>query len=347
MKRLICTLLCCALLILVPVGFADYEGEPQQCISLSLAGNASTGYQWMAISSDETVAYVDDLGITESGSDTHLLGAPEVRGYRICGAQAGSAEIQFTYSRPWESKQMYCFTIPVAVDESLNVTGGSEITLPAVSGGWQTDAERGDILEVTPQEMEGDSQRFALTALTDGYDALRFHPANGENMESFTFQFVCKDDVVNITEITFRFQEEDAPFAPEFLFTTTDFFGETVTEQIFAGHNLTILNFWEPWCGPCVSEMPALEQISQDYAAQGVQVIGVYSTPNAEADVQTVLDYTGVTYPILRYTNDFDFLQTGYVPTTVIIGSSGNIVKSSFAGALDYDGWAELIEELL
>ncbi len=347
MKRLICTLLCFALLTIVPTGFADYEGEPQQCISLSLAGNASTGYGWTATSSDKAVAYVDDLGITESGSDTHLLGAPEVQGYRICGAKAGNAEIQFVYSRPWESKQMYCFTVPVSVDESLNVTGGSEIILSTVSGSWQVNAEQGGILETTPGEVNGGSQHFTIAALADGYDTLRFYPEDGQGGEYFAFQFISENGAVTLTEITFRFQEADTPFAPEFLFTTRDFSGETVTEQIFAGHKLTILNFWEPWCGPCVAEMPALEQISRDYADRGVQVIGVFSTPNADEDVQTVLDYTGVTYPILRYTDDFDFLQTGYVPTTVVIGSSGNIAKSSFAGALDYDGWVELIEELL
>lgn len=344
MKRLICTLLCFALLTFSPICFADYEGEPQQCILLSLACNASTGYGWTATSSDEAVAYVDNLGIAAPETDSHLLGAPEIQRYRICGAKAGNAEIQFTYSRPWESKRLYRFTIPVSVDESLNVTSGSEITF---SGHWQAIADQSGILEATSQEIGEDSQHFALTALADGCDTLCFFSEDSQGTECFAFQFTSENGTVQLTEITFLWQEADAPFAPEFLFTTTDFSGETVTEQIFAGHSLTILNFWEPWCGPCVAEMPALEQISQDYADQGVQVIGVFSTPNADEDVQSVLDYTGATYPILRYTSDFDFLQTGYVPTTVIIGSSGNIAKSSFAGALDYDGWAELIEELL
>lgn len=345
MKRLICALMCAALLLFSPLCFADYEGEPQQCILLSLACNPSTGYQWTVTSSDEAIAYVDDLGITSQEADSNLVGAPENQGYRICGAKAGNTEIQFSYSRPWENEAIYCFTVPVAVDENLNVISGSEIILPGDDDVWQPTAEQGNILKVTPLESEDGFQHFALSALSDGFDTLQFYPEAGA--EYFRYQIICKDDIVNITEITFGAQQEDTPFAPEFLFTATDFSGETVTEQIFAGHNLTILNFWEPWCGPCVSEMPALEQISQDYAAQGVQVIGVYSTPNADEDVQTVLDYTGVTYPILRYTNDFDFLQTGYVPTTVIIGSSGNIAKASFAGALDYDGWVELIEELL
>ena len=35
------------------------------------------------------------------------------------------------------------------------------------------------------------------------------------------------------------------------------------------------------------------------------------------------------------------------VPTTVIIGSSGNVLTEPFSGAMDYDGWTALIEGLL
>ena len=59
------------------------------------------------------------------------------------------------------------------------------------------------------------------------------------------------------------------------------------------------------------------------------------------------LERTGATYPILRYVKEFEQLQTGYVPTTVIIDGSGAIVYGPVAGALNYAGWCALIEELL
>ena len=133
----------------------------------------------------------------------------------------------------------------------------------------------------------------------------------------------------------------------EITFTTTDLEGNTVTEQVLAGHSLTILNFWEPWCGPCVAEMPFLQQLSQEYADRGVQVIGVFATPDADEDVRAVLDKTGVSYPILRYVREFGPLQTGYVPTTVVIDGTGVIVYGPAAGALNYAGWCALVEELL
>lgn len=140
---------------------------------------------------------------------------------------------------------------------------------------------------------------------------------------------------------------EAAASASVFTFSAEDGDGNTWTEQIFAEHSLTILNFWEPWCGPCVSEMPDLQEISQEYADRGVLILGIYATPNAEADVAAVLEKTGVTYPILRYTHDFDHLQTGYVPTTVIVDRTGAIVEGPFSGALSRDGWVSLIEKYL
>ena len=140
---------------------------------------------------------------------------------------------------------------------------------------------------------------------------------------------------------------ETAATASVLTFSAEDAEGSIWTEQVFADHSLTILNFWEPWCGPCVSEMPDLQEISEEYADRGVLILGIYATPDAEDDVAAVLEKTGVTYPILRYTQDFDHLQTGYVPTTVIVDSTGAIVYGPFAGALNRDGWVSLIEKYL
>ena len=343
MKRLFCLILALALLA-APAALADYEGEPQRCVELSLACNPSTGYEWLVSTSDESIAYVDDLGTVTTEEDPYLVGAPATRSFRIAGAAAGSAEITFSYLRPWESVQpLYQFTVPVTVDEGLNVTTGSEITLP---GSWDAEAEMGDILQIEVQE-DADDAHFTLTALAEGMETVRFSPADPEGDTLLSYSILSDGENLYVTDISLRWQEQDAPFAPEFLFSTTDFEGNAATEQIFAGHQLTILNFWEPWCGPCVSEMPDLQRLSQEYADKGVQVIGVFATPDADEEVQAVLDKTGVTYPILRYTSEFDFLQTGYVPTPVVIGSSGNILTESFAGSMDYDGWVALIEGLL
>lgn len=337
---------CLAALLMVLPAHADYEGEPQRCVSLSLACNPSTGYDWVAASNAEDVAVADDLEIATIEDDPWLVGSPAVHNFRITGVSEGEAYFTFSYQRAWESAQpIYYFWLDVIVDEHLNVTVKPELILP---GSWSYSTDNEDVLNVTVSEPDEDGNRhFTLDSKADGYATLLLY--NKAAGSAYEYQVKCSSDGSAVIEsVSLRWENETSvPFAPDFLFDTTDFDGNPITEQILAGHSLTILNFWEPWCGPCVSEMPELEKLSQEYADKGVQVIGVFATPDADEDVQTVLDKTGVTYPILRYTSAFDFLQTGYVPTTVIIGSSGSVVKESFAGALSYDGWVKLIEELL
>lgn len=146
---------------------------------------------------------------------------------------------------------------------------------------------------------------------------------------------------------------DEAPEAPQtpaedaFRFTTTDRYGKTWDESCFAGQALTMINFWEPWCPPCVAEMPELERLYEDYAAQGFLILGVYSALNQEADVDAVLADAGTTYPILHYCPEFDGFQTGYVPTTVFVNARGEVVGNTEIGGKDYAAWAKILEDLL
>lgn len=137
---------------------------------------------------------------------------------------------------------------------------------------------------------------------------------------------------------------EAAPSQSGFAFSTTDRDGNAWDQTAFADNRIVMVNFFEPWCGPCVSEMPELERLYQDYKDKGVLLIGVYIT---EEGMESVLAQTGVTYPILHYTEAFDALQTGYVPTTVFFNSTGEIVGETEIGAHSYDEWAAILDGLL
>jgi thiol-disulfide isomerase/thioredoxin len=59
---------------------------------------------------------------------------------------------------------------------------------------------------------------------------------------------------------------------------------------------VVIINFWASWCGPCKSEMPALEQVSQAYAGKPVTLIGVDSS-DVRDHADQLLTNLKVTYP--------------------------------------------------
>jgi thiol-disulfide isomerase/thioredoxin len=140
-------------------------------------------------------------------------------------------------------------------------------------------------------------------------------------------------------------EPEDA--GPALVFSTTDRDGKTWDESSLSDYSLIMINFWEPWCPPCVGEMPDLAKLSAAYAEQGLLILGIYSTEDMEADVDDVLAKSGTNYPILHYVEAFDRFQSGYVPTTVFLNAAGETVGESYVGSRSYEDWAKIVEGLL
>ncbi len=59
---------------------------------------------------------------------------------------------------------------------------------------------------------------------------------------------------------------------------------------------VVVINFWAEWCGPCKAEMPALEQVSKEYAGKPVTFVGVDSS-DVRGSASKLLADLKVTYP--------------------------------------------------
>lgn len=138
-------------------------------------------------------------------------------------------------------------------------------------------------------------------------------------------------------------------------FTTQDIYGETVTQDIFADYDLTLVNLFATWCGPCISEMPELSLLQKNMKEQGVNIVAVVldAAYNGEIDQSVVatsqeladLIDAEFTFMIPDETNLNGRLNSvSAVPESFFVDSSGNIVGEPYVGARDYDTWKSIVE---
>ena len=127
-------------------------------------------------------------------------------------------------------------------------------------------------------------------------------------------------------------------------FETVDIDGNAVTNEIMEGAKLVLLNLWEPWCGPCVGEMPDLEKLYEEYKDQGLLILGVYATFSMDEDAKEIVTSLGITYPILKADSELLALEQSYVPATFLLDCEGRLLyEEPIAGARDYDTWKEIV----
>ncbi|MES3020012.1 MAG: TlpA disulfide reductase family protein [Pseudomonadota bacterium] len=101
-----------------------------------------------------------------------------------------------------------------------------------------------------------------------------------------------------------------------------------------------IVNFWAPWCAPCVEEMPELATLGAEHAGKGVQVIGVGI--DSAANIKRFADKFKIAFPLyvagMQGTDlSREFGNTaGGLPYTVLIGADGE-VKKTYLGRIKFD----------
>jgi len=136
-------------------------------------------------------------------------------------------------------------------------------------------------------------------------------------------------------------------------FSTQDLHGNTVTNEIFSGKDLTVVNVWGTFCTPCINEMPDLAEWSASMP-ENVQLIGLVSDLYSADDAETlelalaICEATGASYPSLIAGDDFMSLLSGVVgvPTTFFVDGSGAIVGEPIVGA-NVPGCKAFVEEYL
>jgi len=108
-----------------------------------------------------------------------------------------------------------------------------------------------------------------------------------------------------------------------------------------------VVNLFASWCPACLTEIPAFERASQDYAGR-VIIVGVDSQDSPAAGLKLARQLV-TTYPLLADTSHADLyalLQGQGMPVTAFIGRDGT-VRRVYSGELDEALLRQLIDQLL
>lgn len=128
-----------------------------------------------------------------------------------------------------------------------------------------------------------------------------------------------------------------AQTAPDF--TIMDWDGNTTTLHDFIGKPI-IVNFWASWCGPCKSEMPALEDAWQQYGEE-IHFLIINLTDGSretEASARAYIEQMGYTFPVYFDTTLSAAMTYGAssIPLTYFLSADG-VAIARHIGALDED----------
>ncbi len=147
--------------------------------------------------------------------------------------------------------------------------------------------------------------------------------------------------------------EESEVYVLNFEASTID--GAQMTSEIFADSKLTMINVWATYCNPCLSEMPDLGEIANEYDPATFQMLGIISDVTEDdasdklEEAKSLITETGADYPHLLLNQSlYSNLVGGVsgVPTTFFFNQESELL-GYLVGAQSKEVWISIIEDLL
>lgn len=129
---------------------------------------------------------------------------------------------------------------------------------------------------------------------------------------------------------------ETQPGKPIKDFTMNDINGNPqVFSQLITQKELTLVDFWASWCGPCMREIPNMIQLSKDFAENDFQIIGISFDNDKEAWEKAVkekgLDW--IQLSDLAYWNNIagELYNVKGIPHLMLVNKEGKIVSKGLS----------------
>ncbi len=91
------------------------------------------------------------------------------------------------------------------------------------------------------------------------------------------------------------------------------------------GNKILILNLWATWCGPCIKEMPDLEEME---ATLGDDFVLLLASDEGATKINQFKEKRDFDLEFVQIDNSLESLGVYSLPTTFIVGADGELVDT-------------------
>lgn len=121
----------------------------------------------------------------------------------------------------------------------------------------------------------------------------------------------------------------------------------TLSEYI-AANEVTLIDFWASWCGPCRAEMPAVKEAYAAYKSKGFGIIGISLDNSKDAWVKAIADLN-IEWPQLSDLQGWNcagakLYGVNSIPATVLVAKDGTILARNLRGDAIQEKLAEILK---
>lgn len=191
---------------------------------------------------------------------------------------------------------------------------------------------------------QADSWKFYLYMHTDPEFAGK---AGKEYGDEYTALTGMKDAIASAFSFCVPFNEYGEMDGRTVRFEAEDLEGNIVSsEDIFAQHEITMVNIWATWCGPCIGELGELQALHTRFLEKDCAVLGLLTDRNTE-EANRLIAANGITYQVVYAPELFDSIfPFEVIPTTFYVDRNGVFLGTKIQGVAP-DMYESAIEPLL